>query len=155
MEINWNTIAAIGQAVAAMASVAGLIFVGVQLKASVRASDREALLEFFRDITAGEAALLKSDDADKVRHFNEYLNLLEAYATAANKGLLPRTSLTTVVDKICESLAVIEAHGWKTQMDAAITSETTFSELSAFRKRHRKKIDGIATALGKSPIAGT
>ncbi len=143
---EWTEIAAIGQAIAAISAVAGLFFVGFQIRAAHRSSDLQTLQEFFRTATEREHALLESKgrEADQIKAFIEFINFLETYAAAYNKRLLPSVSREQISDKLTESLASIESNSlWSNRLNEAVTGPSALKELMAFRTRHRAEIDRV------------
>jgi hypothetical protein len=141
-------VAAIGQVIAAGIAAFGLIFVGYQTRHARKTADLQALVEFLRGVTEREDRLNAESNGKKRQAFNEFLNFLEAYAAADNRGLLPKTTRSIVVDKLCTSIAVIqEAPDWHGPFCEAVTSSTTFVELGKFMKRNRETINERAAEL--------
>jgi hypothetical protein len=155
---SWARVAAVSQAIAAVAAVFGLWFVGCQIRYARKTADLQALLEFLKGVTEQEDRLLNADQNEKKQQaFNELLNFLEAIAAADNKDLFPKTARSIIVDKLCTSIAEIqEAPAWHDQICEAVRSLTTFVELGKFMKRNRKAIhDRVAELRSKAAVSTT
>ena len=71
-DFNWTALAAIGQLAAAAVGLIGLVFVGVQVRATRKTSDFHNLLEFDRRAAERENALLCAEsEATKKQAFFE------------------------------------------------------------------------------------
>lgn len=145
-DINWTEVAAIGQAIAAIAGIVGLFFVGFQLRASRQSTDLKNLQKFFEETTNREHALFasKESETDQSKAFVEFVNFLEIYAAAYNKRLIGGISREQIRDQLIETLAVIETNTWSCKkLNEAVTSRSALKELRHFKTRFQKKIDGI------------
>ncbi len=147
----WTAAAALGQVVAAAAAVAGLFFLGAQIRAGQRISDIQILQEFTRETTTREFALLHGeDDAQKRRAFIEYLNFLEIYAGAMNGRLLPSISKKLVSDSLSNASATIQTNAvWSEQFADAIRTTSTFEEIGRFLSKNKKAISDKAELFRK------
>lgn len=152
---DWAMVAAVSQAIAAVAAVFGLWFVGCQIRYARKTADLQALQEFLKGVTGREDRLLNPDPNEKKQAFNELLNFLEVSAAADNKDLFPETTRSIVVDKLCTSIAEIqEAPACHDQICEAVRSSTTFIELGKFMKRNRKAInDRVAELRSKAAVS--
>ncbi|MGI8569391.1 MAG: hypothetical protein ACR2KT_10140 [Methylocella sp.] len=154
---DWAMVAAVGQAIAAIAAVVGLWFVGCQIRYARKTADLQAMQEFFSCITEREDRLINADSNDKKRQaFNELLNFLEVSAAADNNELFPKATRSIVIDKPCTSIAEIqEAPAWHNQICDAVRSSTTFVELGKFMKRNRKAIKDRVVELRSKAVEST
>jgi hypothetical protein len=145
---NWTALAAIGQLAAAAAALIGLIFVGLEVRATRKTSDFHNLLEFDRRAAEREHALLRAEnEATKKQAFFEFMNFLETHAAALNAKLLPRKSRQLVREKLVDSIAVItEEPSWHQTIVDGITSPTAFAELRKFMGREKRAIDNLVKA---------
>lgn len=148
MQWNWTVIAGIGQAVAAAAAVAGLIFVGWQISAARKTADLQALQEFVRGAAYHETRLSDAETGEKkTQAFFEFMNFLETIAAAINTGLFPRTTKKFAHQKLRDSLAVLQAEPqWHQHIEQAITSANTFEEIRIFIQRNKAEINRVAEA---------
>jgi len=146
--MDWTTIAAIGQFVAAMAAVIGLFFVGLQIKAARMTADLQALQEFFRAAADHEARLGNTDGDEKnLQAFNEFLNFLEVSATAYNHELFQKTTKKIVYEKLRDSIVVLKENPqWHRRIEQAITSDSALEELRIFMERNRTDIERVVEA---------
>jgi Mg/Co/Ni transporter MgtE len=147
-------VAAVGQLIAALAAVGGLLFVGRQIRDARKTADLTALFEFLKDITKREDRFLNAASGEKRQAFNELLNFLEVTAAADNNNLFHKTTRTIVIDKICTSIAEIqEAPSWHNEICFAVRSSTTFVELRKFMERNRKAIsDRVVELRSKAAV---
>jgi hypothetical protein len=145
----WTAAAAVGQLVAAASAVAGLFFLGAQVRAGHHISDVQILQEFTRETTARELALLQAEtDSHKRRAFVEYLNFLEIYAGAMNGRLLPPVSRKLISDSLSNALATIQTNAaWSEQLFDAIRTTSTFEEIGRFLSENKKIISEKAEAF--------
>jgi hypothetical protein len=137
---DWTVVAAAGQAVAAVASVAALFFVGFQIRMARKTADLQALQEFLRSTADHERRLLDAKEGEIDRAFFELLNFLETNAAALNGGLYHRVSGRMVSEKLRDSVALIQGAHWHAKFEQAITTDTTLCELAIFMKRNRRAI---------------
>jgi hypothetical protein len=146
---QWTVAAAASQVVAAVAAVAALIFVGVQIRVARQTADLHALQEFMKSATEREASVRDADnDQKKQQAFWEFLNFLEVNAAAFNGGLFHGKSRSIVVDKLCSSIAVIQENtAWHPLFRDAVTTTTTFAELADFMKQKRGIIEARSLEL--------
>jgi hypothetical protein len=143
-------VATIAQVVAAIAAVAGLVFVGVQIRSARKVADPQALQRFLEDASAFERRLLEaSGDEARNTAFFELLNFLETSATALNAHLYPTTSARMIKEKLRDSLAVIDASPFRSKIESAITSNTTFIEIRKFIENNRTEIAALVEAHRK------
>ncbi len=81
------------------------------------------------------------------------MNFLEVHAAASNKHLFGTGSREIVRDKLTDVLAILNAEeSTHTQIQAAVLSEATFTELTAFAKRHKKTIERRRVAYLQSKV---
>jgi len=146
-------VAAVGQAAAAIVSAIGLALSAIglflvwsQLKVAKKTADLHALQEFLEAASEQEKRLLSAETEEEKRHnFNEFMNFLEINAAAVNDNLYPKTAYKLVVDKLCSSIAVIEAEPWCCdQIKTSITHSSVFLELRKFYGRNRNTIKRCA-----------
>jgi hypothetical protein len=147
----WTAAAAVGQLFAAAAAIAGLFFLGAQVRAGRRVADVQILQEFARETTAREYALVQAEgDAQKQRAFVEYLNFLEIYAGAMNGKLLPSMSRKLIGDSLSNARATIQTNAtWSDQFAAAIRTTSTFDEVGRFLSENRKAVSEKADLFRK------
>lgn len=136
---------AIGQCVSALAGVLGLGFIGWQIRAARKSSDLQSLQAFLKDAKDHDAAILKGITLEeKEQAFVEFLNFMEIYSTAVNDNLFAKSSRKMAIDKLVDSIVLIaETEAWHSRFEAAITTDSTFSELRRFMERHRKRIEAV------------
>ncbi len=146
-----QVVAAGAQVVATIASVAGLVFVGRQIRDANKTSDLRALYDFAARAEAIEARLNEApDDRVRTRVVYELLNFLEVTAAAYRRRLFGKASHEIARDKLIDSLAVI----WTTPemlpiIEAGVTSSTAFMEICAFISENREAIDGLVAAKSR------
>lgn len=147
-DLDWTALAAIGQLAAAAVGLIGLVFVGVQVRATRKTSDFQNLLEFDRRAAEREDALLRAEtEATKKQAFFEFLNFLETHAAALNAKLLPGKSRQLIREKLINSIAVItEEPPWHQTLFDGVTSPTAFAELAKFMRREKGAIDSLVKA---------
>lgn len=140
--------AALGQCVSAAAGVFGLGFIGWQIKVAGRATDFQTLQSFLRDAREHEQALLTSlEDEARDMAFIDYLNFLEVYASALHRKLFYKTTKELVRDKLVDALALISIMpDWHSKFEKAITSQSTFSSIGVFMRKHRTAIQSSIEA---------
>jgi len=150
----WEVAAAIGQVVAAICSVAGLVFVGVQIRTARKVADVQALQEFNRGTRERESALLRAQDAtEREQAFIELLNFLETNAAAYNGRLFPSVSRRIVRDNLATSIAAIQFEPvWTDKFSDAIRTTSTFEELGIFMAAEKKTITAIVKMIGLHPV---
>jgi chorismate mutase len=141
----WEIAAAVGQVVAAVSSVAGLFFVGVQIRSARKVADIKTLQEFNRGTQERELALLNAqDNIRKEQAFVELLNFLEVNAAALNGNSFPPISRRIVKDSLATSIAAIQIEpAWAGKFSDAIRTISTFEELGLFMRREKKSIQAI------------
>jgi len=71
---DWAMVAAVGQAIAAVAAVFGLWFVGCQIRYARKTADLQALQQFLKGVTEREDRLLNPDPNGRKQAFYEFLN---------------------------------------------------------------------------------
>jgi hypothetical protein len=138
-----DTASAIGTCVQAVAAVIGLWGIWWQIREARKAADVQSLQAFLRDAKEHENALLHpKSSAHQEQAFIEFLNFLEAYSAAFNGRLFPKVTSAIVREKIVDSVVVITAAdaAWHKQLDAALTSKTTFKCLAEFMRREKAAI---------------
>lgn len=140
---DWNAVSAVGSILAGFSAFAGLLFIGIQIKAARKTADLQALQTFLQDTQKYEERLLAAkDSSSKESAFNDLLNFLELNAAAMNDNLFSKTTRRMAMEKLADSILIIEsAREWHDRFCSAMTTETTFEELSKFYKRERKYID--------------
>jgi hypothetical protein len=149
--IDWVTDANIAQVVVAVASVAGLFFVGAQVHGARKTSDLQALYDFAARAEAIEARLNEAPDARVHRRVvYEFLNFLETTAAAYRRRLFGRASREIAHDKLVDSLATIWAMPEMIPIiEAGVTSGTTFLEIRKFITENKKAIVGLVAAKAR------
>lgn len=149
---DWTALAAIGQLGAAAAALIGLVFVGLEVRATRKTSDFHNLLEFDRRAAKREDALLCAEtEATKKQAFFEFVNFLETHAAGLNAKLLPRKSRQLIREKLIDSIAVItEKPSWHQTIADGVTSPTAFAELRKFMRREKRAIDNLVRARAAS-----
>lgn len=142
-EQEWTIVAAIGQAASAGIAAITLPLIFWQVREARKAADLQSLETFFANTLERESAFVRATNQDeKLQAFTEYLNFLECQAAALNGGILPKVSRELVRDKVVDSLALIEAQkAWHTELEKAILTPNTFTNLTKFIRRHRKAIN--------------
>jgi hypothetical protein len=132
----------IAQVVGAVAAASAAIFAGRQMMQARRTAALQSLQEFLKVATERERALLTAAGADAQEHaFVELLNFLEVYAAAHNSSLFGGVSKELVGDKLLDAIILLEqSQQWHPQIEAAITSETTFKYLRKFIASNRTLI---------------
>lgn len=140
---DWSIVAAIGQAASAVIAAITLPLIFWQVREARKAADLQSLETFFANTLERESAFLcAATQDDKFQAFAEYLNFLECQAAALNGGILPKVSRELVRDKVIDALALIEAQsGWHAELEKAILTPNTFTNLTKFIRRHRKEIN--------------
>jgi hypothetical protein len=121
----------------------GLFFAGYQTLRSRRTTDLQTLQKFSDDANEREAALAEAEGAQARRHaFNEFLNFLELYACAHNKGLINGRAINEIVrHKLEDSYIELDAaREWHPHIAAALDRSTTLIELSKFVSRYSQEI---------------
>jgi hypothetical protein len=143
-----SAVAAVAQIVAAGAAVLGLVFGGFQIRAARNTADVQHLMQFVRDVSEREHALLRADkEATKTQAFYELANFLEVLAASLNAGLMPKISRKIIHEKLVDSIAVItEEPSWHSTLFDGVTSPTTFAELAKFMRREKPAIEGLVKA---------
>jgi hypothetical protein len=149
---NWAALAAIGQLLAAFASLGALIFVGVQLRDSRKSADFQNLLKFDQLASEREDALIRAEtEATRRQAFFEFTNFLETHAAALNARLLPRVSRKLVREKLIDSIVLIsEEPSWHQTFFDGVTSTTTYVELATFMGREKRAIDRVTRERAES-----
>ncbi len=141
MTVDWNTVAALGQAIAAVCAVAALGAVAYQIRSARLVADLTALQEFVRSAREYEAALLIAPAEQMDSAFVDLMNFLEMSCAAINGGLYPKTSRKLVKEKLTHSLAIIQnSADWHPRLTGALTTHTTFAEITKFLRDNRVEI---------------
>ena len=145
----WEIVTAVGQMVAAGASVVGLVFVGLQIRAARLTADIKILQEFNRSTIEREFAFLNAGDDDrKEQAFVELINFLEINAAAFNGRLLPSVSRKIVRDSLANSIAAIQmAPQWAEKFEDAVRTATTFDELGIFMRAEKATINSVVDEM--------
>ncbi|GAN50835.1 hypothetical protein ME121_4892 [Methylobacterium sp. ME121] len=140
---DWSIVAAIGQAASAVIAAITLPLIFWQVREARKAADLQSLETFFANTLERESTFLRATiQDDKFQAFAEYLNFLECQAAALNGGILPKVSRELVRDKVIDALALIEAQsGWHAELEKAILTPNTFTNLTKFIRGHRKDIN--------------
>jgi len=135
--------------VAAGASVVGLVFVGLQIRAARLTADIKILQEFNRSTIEREFAFLNAGDDDrKEQAFVELINFLEINAAAFNGRLLPSVSRKIVRDSLANSIAAIQmAPQWAEKFEDAVRTATTFDELGIFMRAEKATINSVVDEM--------
>jgi len=149
---GWVGLGAIGQIAAAAASVIGLFFIWLQIRAARRAADFDHLIHILHEVVVREDALVSAPGpVEKRRAFFEFANLLEVFAAAINHRLLPPAARRVVRGQLVDSLVEIEvASEWHSVLQEGLTSVATWEELAKFVHRERGAI-AAASLRRKTP----
>jgi hypothetical protein len=84
---------------------------------------------------------------------NNYLNLLETFAAAVNHRLFGKSTLGIATDRLITDLGMLLSdEATRAQIEGAVTSNKTFSELLAFWRRNRVK---VSEAIGSPSNASS
>ena len=149
---GWVEAAQVGSAIAA---AIGLFVTAYSVYRSRMVGDLQALQEFLKNVTEREGALLQapSDDARR-QAFNEFMNFLEVYAGAYNRGLFGWGSEKLVRHKLEDSyIELDQSPHSKDKVQKAVDRSTTFIEFRKFVTRHRPEIDSRAAERAKAAAA--
>jgi hypothetical protein len=146
---DWVPIAQIASSIVAacglLLTACGLGATAWQMRRTRIAADLQALQKFFDITNEREAALIAAagkTEAERTYAFNEFLNFLELYAFAYNRGLFGRGSEELVRHKLADSYNVLdEVKGWHSQIERAIDTSTTMIEFRKFRESNRDEIE--------------
>ncbi|MGE7416190.1 hypothetical protein [Methylobacterium tarhaniae] len=142
MSVDWNMVSAIGQVSSAAIALVGLGFIGWQIKEGRKTADLQSLQVFLQTATDHERRMIDAETQDrKDEAFFEFLNFLEIHASAVNGGLFPKVSRMIVVEKLRDSIAMIEAFSdWHEKFQRAVLTPSTFISLQKFMQKERKEI---------------
>jgi hypothetical protein len=136
------------------AAAIGLFINAWQFWRNRKATTLQHLQEFLKAMNEREAALATNkDDPPKQLHaFIEFLNFLEVYSAAINKGLLIGAAREIVCDKILDSIVAVDSMPhWHLEIEKSITSGVTYKHIRRFMKRYRRTLDArkhVAVAAG-------
>lgn len=127
------------QALAALAAVAALFFIGIQIKHARKTADLQTLQTFLKDTREHDRAFAEARTSEEQNHaFVEYLNFLETYAAAINGGLIPEVSQPIVHEKILDSAEIIKRNrDWHDQFVDAVSSDSTFEHLAKLTRENQ------------------
>lgn len=147
---DWTIVAAIGQAASAIIAAVTLPLIFWQVRESRKAADLQSLETFFANTLERESAFVRAaTQEEKSQAFTEYLNFLECQAAALNGCILPKVSRELVRDKVVDALALIEAQSaWHAELEKAILTPNTFTNLTTFIQRNRKNINQAKAGSG-------
>jgi hypothetical protein len=143
------------QAISAIVAASALVFTGLQWRQSRRVAVFQSLQEFYKVIVERERALLEAkNDAEHKYAFEEFLNVLELYASALNHRMLKDPAKEFVFDKLLVSVAIIEEHlgGTGKAIEDHITSHTAYKDLRKLISANPGALQQRREALAKVPI---
>jgi hypothetical protein len=139
------TIVQAAQVASGIAATIGLFVVAWQQWRTRQVAVLQSLQEFIK--SANERERVLRDDDDKRHALVEFMNFLEVYSAATNNGLLIGVAREFVVDKVVDSVVVLErASQWHDELARSVSSESTFKHLTKFMELHRAVIAGRRTA---------
>lgn len=131
-----------------------------QIHVAAKTNSLQSLEKFFDRVTEREHAFIAApNDASREQAFNEFLNFLEIYAAASNKGLVTGVAAEMIDEKIVDSFVMIELFPqWHGKLVKAITSHSTLMQLRKFLARwkvqrqlaHRRVTIRATTISGSS-----
>jgi len=154
--VAWEIVAAIGSAMSGAAAAAGLLFVGLQIGATRKTNELQSLIQFNRDIDEQERAFFtvghdeSSEESANDDAYHSLLNLLEAYAAALNRKLLPKSTANFVQDKLLDAHVLIEDNPfWRDKRAIAKLHSATFSEWDKFVELHQPEVAIRRREIGK------
>jgi len=148
-ELEWTALATIGTAASAVASVLGLVFVGIQIRSATKIADIELLQGFIETTTRLERAMLDSEsEQDRDTIFWEYLNYLEFLAGGLRKRIFPGLSREFIREKLLDAVALIEVYPvWTERLDRARSTPEALVYISAIRIKERRRLETIKKHL--------
>jgi hypothetical protein len=130
--------------ISALAAAIALGFNARMMALQQRSNDATTLFAVVASIRDAEARLVASasEQGSFKTELNNYLNLLETFAAAVNHKLFGKSTLGIATDRLITDLGMLLADGsTKEQIEEAVTSHQTFSELRDFWRRNRAKVD--------------
>lgn len=138
-------VAAIAAAVTAVLTLAICLANVFQTLAQARASDFENCLNVVTKLAEAQR-LVRDAQNDAVRQFEfrELLNLMEALALLSNDKRIEPSTKKVTEHFLNESWAfLLSQDELAPLLEASVTSDSTFLELSTFAKKREKRISGL------------
>lgn len=129
--------------VATTLAAVGLLLTARSNIDQARSNDLNSLFYFVKELREAETRLLlavRSRDVHQAEIVN-YLNILEVSAAAVNRKLFGRSTREMAMDRLVNDISILMSNDLTlSEIENAITAETTFQELGKFAGRHREII---------------
>ena len=136
-----------------LAAAVALVINARMMALQQRSNDATTLFALVANIREAEARLLASavEPVAFRAEINNYLNLLETFAAAVNHKLFGTGTLRIATDRLITDLGMmLSSEATKEQIEGAVTSNNTFSELLAFWQKNRVKVDESIASHSKA-----
>ncbi|MBO0661476.1 hypothetical protein LQ948_02715 [Jiella sp. MQZ9-1] len=143
-----------GSIVSGLAAAVALGFNARMLALQQKSNDATTLFAVVANIREAETRLTASvvEPIAFKAELNNYLNLLETFAAAVNHKLFGKSTLCIATDRLITDLGMLLSdETTREQIRGAVTSDETFSELRAFWRRNRMKVNAAIEAHSKTP----
>jgi len=141
------TVAAIAASVSAAIAAAALGVAAMALARQSKSIDLANCLEILNRIGDAQRRLNCATREKSQFEFIEIANLLETLAMLYRQRRYGKTTKHSVQKFLIEAIAWMEITPAANALCNAVTGETTFKNLQAFRKRFGKKVDAQRDAL--------
>lgn len=134
---NLETAANAATVIATIFAASGLFFNAFSIRGQAKSTDLNSLFQLAKEIRDAEERLLSATNEEiKLREINNYLNILEVFAASVNNDLFGKITQRMAAERPIDDISILmEEEYTRQKIQDAVTSESTFQELSRFAKK--------------------